>query len=184
MLFDLGNLRGLDVIDIGCGRKKIDGALGLDIVGHPGVDIVADLNEPLPLDDHSFDVVYSDQVFEHIEDFLNLMRECHRILRPDGTLIAHVPYFRSSWAAIDPTHIRMFSISSMNYFVEGCYENENYSFFDEKFSEITVLLDYNYKFTPLRWFFSKLALRWPHRYENSFLSFIYPFQTLTFILKK
>ena len=93
-------------------------------------------------------------------------------------------YFRSSWAAVDPTHIRQFSISSMNYFVRGRYENEHYRFSEESFESIECYLDGNYSRGPLRWTFTKLALRWPYRFENSVLSFLYPFETLTFVLKK
>lgn len=182
--FNMHCMDGKRVLDIGCGRHKLPGAFGVDFLDLPGVDCVADLNKPLPFEDGSFDVIHANQVFEHVQNLLGLMAECHRILRPAGMLIAHVPYFRSSWAAIDPTHIRQFSISSMNYFVRGQYEYENYRFMEESFYRLECYLDWNYPRSFLRWAFSKLALRWPYRFENSALSFVYPFESLTFVLSK
>lgn len=182
--FDALRMDGKKVLDIGCGRNKLPGSVGIDFLDLPGVDLVADLNDRLPFEDASFDVVYANQVFEHVSNLVGLVAECYRVLRPKGILVVHVPYFRSSWAAIDPTHIRNFTVSSMNYFVQGHFEHENYRFIEESFSRLECYLDDNYPPGPLRWFFSKLALRWPYRFENSLLSFLYPFESLSFILTK
>lgn len=182
--FDAHRLDGKRVLDIGCGRNKLPGAVGIDFLDLPGVDYVADLNKPLPLEDESFDVVFANQVFEHVSNMIGLVGECHRVLRHGGILVVHVPYFRSSWAAIDPTHIRQFTISSMNYFVRGTLEYENYRFTETSFSRLEYYLDDNYPAGPLRWLFSRLALRWPYRFENSVLSFLYPFESLSFVLTK
>ena len=46
------------VLDIGCGRHKLPGSIGLDIVPLEGVDVVHDLNQfPYPFSDNSFDSV-------------------------------------------------------------------------------------------------------------------------------
>ncbi len=182
--FDADRMQNKEVIDLGCGRHKLPGALGVDFLDLPGVDVVANLNERLPFEDSSYDVVHANQVFEHIQNMIELVGECHRILRPGGLLVIHVPYFRSSWAAIDPTHVRQFTVSSMNYFVKGKLEHENYRFIEESFSDIEVYLDDNYPKNPFRWLFTRMALRLPYRFENSFLSFLYPFESLTFVLTK
>lgn len=182
--FDTNCIDGMSVLDIGCGRNKYPGAIGVDFLDLPGVDVVADLNERLPFDDESFDVVYSNQVLEHVPNLIPVVAECHRLLRPGGLLLAHVPYFRSSWSAVDPTHVRQFSLNSMNYFVRGQYEHKHYRFFEQSFSSIERYLDYNYPRSPLRWMFTRLAQRWPNRFENSVLSFLYPFESLTFVLVK
>lgn len=182
--FDISLITGKKTLDIGCGRQKLPNSIGVDFLELPGVDVIADLNGKLPFEDNSFEVVYSNQVFEHIQNLIGLIEECHRILKPGGLLVAHVPYFRSSWAAIDPTHVRQFTINSLHYFVQGTLENENYRFSDVSFSKIDCYLDSNYPNSPLRYVFTKLALRWPYRFENSALSFLYPFESLTFTLHK
>jgi len=51
-------------LDIGCGERKIPGAVGLDIRKTGQVDIIADARY-LPFKDEVFDHVYSSHVIEH-----------------------------------------------------------------------------------------------------------------------
>ena len=177
-------LVGRHTLDIGCGRKKRVGAVGLDCMDFPGVDVVADLALGLPFDDASFEAVFANQVIEHVRDLVALVREVYRVLKPGGVFVVHVPYFRSSWAHIDPTHLRSFTINSMDYFVRGTYCYENYRFMDEAFSGIQVFLDLEYPSTLARRLFSSIALRMPFRFENSFWSALYPFEQISYLLKK
>lgn len=182
--FDYARLEGKKVLDIGCGRSKLPGSTGLDHMPLPGVDVVADLNKRLPFDDASFDVVHANQVLEHVADLIPLIHEIHRILKPGGLLVAHTPYFRAAWAHIDPTHVRHFTISTLDYFVKGTYCHDNYRFSDTSFASKEVYLDQDYPANPMRWLFTKLALRWPFRFENGILSFLFPFEQITFVLTK
>src|SRR5919108_3092842 len=52
--------------------------------------------EALPYEDASFDVVYGHGVLQYTADATQLVRECHRVLRPDGEAIFMV-YNRISW---------------------------------------------------------------------------------------
>ncbi len=172
------------VLEIGCGKKKTPGAVGLDSRAFPGVDIIADLEGPLPIPDDTYDVVYANQVLEHVTNLLGLMHEIHRILKPGGKLLAQVPYFRSGWAHVDLTHVRCFTIDSMETFRERSYHREGYHVSDMVFSGIEVFLDTEYPSTLGRCLFSWMALRNPQRFENSALSFLYPFEQLTFLMTK
>jgi len=178
------NYENKDVLDIGCGRKKIPGSIGLDVMELPGVDIVSDLNKPLPFKKEQFDIVYCNQVLEHIDDIVFLVYEILRVLKPGGIFIAHVPYFRSVWAWTDPTHVRCFTISTMDYFLKGSWVYNNYRFKDEGFSHLDVFLDYEYNYNLLRRFFIKRALRDRWKFENSFLSGLYRFEEISYIFTK
>lgn len=80
-------------LDIGCRREeKREGFLSVDRIG---ADLCHDLLKKFPVRDNSVDEIYASHVFEHftIHDALNLMRECHRILKPRGRLRIVCPNF-------------------------------------------------------------------------------------------
>jgi SAM-dependent methyltransferase len=146
--------------------------------------VVADLDGGLPFPSESFDAVSANQVLEHVRDLIALVGEVHRVLRPGGVLVAHVPYFRSAWAHIDPTHVRSFTIRSMDYFVAGTEIHRDYRFGERAFSRVKVILDNDFRPRVVRTLFASLALRYPVRFENSFLSSLFVFQQLTYVLEK
>ncbi|MEK6285221.1 MAG: methyltransferase domain-containing protein [Acidobacteriota bacterium] len=63
-----------------------------DITG--GGDIRLDLTQSIPFPDNSVELIYSSHVLEHFSypiPMIHLLRECHRILKPGGTLRVAVP---------------------------------------------------------------------------------------------
>lgn len=58
----------------------------LDIREGPGVDIVADLNEPLPIKNESYEGTFSMYLIEHLSwrRVKGFIDEVHRILKPNG----------------------------------------------------------------------------------------------------
>jgi SAM-dependent methyltransferase len=93
------------LLDLGCGMVPFHGMykdLVTDTVcidwahslhANPHLDLVADLNEPFPLPDASFDTVLCSDVLEHIAEPQAFLRETARILKPGGTLLLMVPFF-------------------------------------------------------------------------------------------
>lgn len=58
------------------------------LAAEKGVEVVsADLGQPLPYDEGSFDVVMSNQVIEHLADTDTFVSEIHRVLRPGGIAV-------------------------------------------------------------------------------------------------
>ncbi|SCL67942.1 methyltransferase domain-containing protein [Micromonospora chersina] len=102
------------VVDLGCGAtKQWPGNLGLDIYPAPGVNAVADLSGSLPLADDSVDVFFAVHILEHLIDFLPLLDECHRVLRPGGVLHVMSPWWRHVNAVADPTHVRLLDVQTI-----------------------------------------------------------------------
>ena len=99
--------RPMQILDIGCGRKKIKGAIGLDFSSMSDADIIIDLNtERFPFDDNSFDFLYSSHTLEHLtlDGFWNVMREAYRILKSGGQFMIVVPYYHTSANLANPFH--------------------------------------------------------------------------------
>ncbi|MEH1056178.1 methyltransferase domain-containing protein [Micromonospora sp. CPCC 206171] len=102
------------VVDLGCGgQKQYPTNLGLDIFPAHGVDAVADLSGSLPLADDSVDVFFAVHILEHLIDFLPLVDECHRVLRPGGVLHVMSPWWGHVNAVADPTHVRLLDVQTI-----------------------------------------------------------------------
>ncbi|MFB9235059.1 methyltransferase domain-containing protein [Plantactinospora siamensis] len=102
------------VLDLGCGAaKQWPGNLGFDLRGAAGVDAVADLSGSLPVRDDSVDVIFTVHILEHLIDFLPLVDECHRVLRPGGTLHVMSPWWGHVNAVADPTHVRLLDVQTI-----------------------------------------------------------------------
>jgi len=116
-------------LDIGCGNKKVLGAIGMDNAPLSAVDVVHDLNvTPYPFDDNFFDEIYCNHILEHLPDLLSVMEELCRIAKPGALIKVSVPYWSSQRAFKDPTHVRYFTEHtfdyfdrnySMNYYIKG-----------------------------------------------------------------
>lgn len=129
---------GKRVLDLGCRTGAVtqsflagNDVVGLDIDAEAlkraaarGVTTVwGDVEEPLPFEDASFDVVVAGELLEHVRVPGGLLAEIARVLRPDGVLVGSVPnayrlknrlnFLAGRPPERDPTHLRMFSPASI-----------------------------------------------------------------------
>jgi SAM-dependent methyltransferase len=112
-------------LDLGSGGKRREGFFGVDHLPLDGVDILADLNQPLALiPDNSVDHLISSHVLEHVQNLLPLMQEIHRICKPDALIEITVPHFSNVYGFSDPTHVRFFGLYSMHYFVDPAKQTQ------------------------------------------------------------
>jgi SAM-dependent methyltransferase len=102
------------ILDLGCGgQKQYPTNLGIDLLATPQVDVVADLSRPLPFADCCADRVFLVHILEHLIDFLALIDEVHRVLRPDGIAYVLAPWWRYVNAVADPTHVRLLDLQTI-----------------------------------------------------------------------
>ncbi len=110
------SLTGKEIFDIGCGfggravrfaelgakrivglepfsEPCIEGAAFAAKRGMLNVEFLVGAGERVPLDDNTFDLVTSYDVFEHVEDLAQVFAECLRVLKPNGSLYAVLPPF-------------------------------------------------------------------------------------------
>ena len=95
------------IIDIGCGQKKIDGAIGIDFSPFSEADIVLDLNkEKLPFENSSVDFIYTSHALEHLthDGFMHMINEMYRVSKPNSQIYITVPYFQNTISLANPFH--------------------------------------------------------------------------------
>jgi SAM-dependent methyltransferase len=66
----------------------------------------------LPYPDASFDGVLAKDIFEHVADPGRLVREAHRVMRPDGVIVVSVVMAKPDRVWADYTHVRGFTRSA------------------------------------------------------------------------
>jgi len=83
------------VLDCGSGYKTdvFDNVIQLEIANYPNVDVLA-VNQDLPFGDSSFDVVFSANVLEHVDDPFLSAQEIVRVLKPGGYLYVDIPFLQ------------------------------------------------------------------------------------------
>lgn len=107
----------MNILDLGCGPNKVQGAFGVDLRPFPGVNLVADLNvHPYPIEDDRFDVVYANHIAEHLDDVQGFFSEIHRVAKHGATVVLETPHFSNRSAYADPTHRHAFSARYLDFF--------------------------------------------------------------------
>ncbi len=109
----LGRRRG-SFLEIGCGfgdAMKAGQEMGFEVVGTElyqgyieycrgrGLDVRAGSVDIIPFDTNAFDVVYMEDVLEHLKNPFTFMTEATQVLRFEGILFIH------TWAIGNPTNV-------------------------------------------------------------------------------
>ncbi|MGH3134106.1 MAG: class I SAM-dependent methyltransferase [Gaiellaceae bacterium] len=135
---------GRQVLDLGCRsgaltRHFLDGneVVGVDVdrealakAKELGVKpVVADVEEPLPFPDETFDAVVAGEVLEHLSFPEVLMEEVRRVLEPGGVIVGSVPnafriqgrlrFLLGLPPEDDPMHLHMFSPDQVRELLAG-----------------------------------------------------------------
>jgi SAM-dependent methyltransferase len=136
---------GARLLDVGCGSgeslRRITSmgweAEGVDVdplavenARAKGVRVrLGDLASQQYPDDY-FDAVYMSHVIEHVHDPAGLLRECRRVLKPGGRLVALTPNvdswgharFGRAWVSLDPPrHLMLFRPQTLAKLVEDAH---------------------------------------------------------------
>ena len=143
---------GAAILDYGCGhgtvvrmlRERGFDAYGVDIrwpgadyeqgeLGRQGILRYYEEGGRLPFDDDSFDLVISDQVFEHVVPIEESLAEIDRVLRPGGVTYHHFPS-SSVWREghigipfahrLPPGRLRLAYTTLLRRLGAGTYKNE------------------------------------------------------------
>jgi len=87
-------------------RPEVTRVDAVDLVDYTGGErspkvewVFSDLNEPLPIDSGTYDLITAVEVIEHLENPRFLAREWFRLLRPGGSLVVSTPN-NECWRAL------------------------------------------------------------------------------------
>jgi SAM-dependent methyltransferase len=145
-------------LHIGSGKDYMPGWFNVDILARAEPDALLDLSAPqeLPvrLDSptvgpvellpDSVQLIYANNVLEHVGDLPQLMTNCLRLLKTGGQMLIEVPYEKAPSAWQDPTHVRAFNENAWIYYAEWFWY---LGWFESRFT--VLALDYlDAKLTP------------------------------------
>lgn len=93
-------------LDLGCGKHKREGFLGVDVKQFEGVDQLVDLTKPWPWEDASIDEIHSSHLVEHFTwpERIHFFNELYRVLKPNATALIITPHWSHACFYGDPDH--------------------------------------------------------------------------------
>jgi SAM-dependent methyltransferase len=120
------------LLHLGSGKDYRPGWLNVDIQKRTQPDVIADLGRPqvwplalyspywgeVRLEPGATELIFANNVLEHVPDLATLMGNCLELLRDGGQMIIEVPYERSLGAWQDPTHVRAMNENSWLYYTD------------------------------------------------------------------
>jgi ubiquinone/menaquinone biosynthesis C-methylase UbiE len=168
----LKEFSGCKILDVGCGRAKLPGAIGIDrrVRETTAREVQLDINHdllsfPWPIEENSFDLVHCAHVLEHLPPTATVIEEIYRVLKPGGVLFIECPHFSWCEAYRHHEHCHFFTSQSFDYFYNQTdYYKANFRVQRREifFDDITYALGIGF-----------LANRFPRAYERHF-AFIFP----------
>ena len=140
-------------LNAGCGTDIRETWINTDIFLLDDIDVVHDLsNTPWPFKDNIFEEIVLLDVLEHLPNTILVMEEIYRIAKPGSKIIIKVPYWNSSTAYGDPTHIRFFDIETFNFFNVNSWRYQKRKYYG-RFKFDLVLINFHVRF--FHWFVIK-----------------------------
>ena len=119
------------ILDVGCGRGDMIRAFANSGFNVSGVDISSEAKtlcnpfpvgssnlekDPIPVEDDSFEFVFSKSLIEHLHFPMNCLKEAYRVLAIDGVAVVMTPsWVHNCWGPfyIDHTHVTPFTQPSL-----------------------------------------------------------------------
>ncbi|QIB27579.1 methyltransferase domain-containing protein [Caloranaerobacter azorensis] len=123
-------------VELGCGKTKTPGFIGIDRFPFDGVDIVADLNEGIPLEDDSVDLIYASHSLEHLNDLVFIMKEIYRVCKHKAIVCIVAPYYNTYLNVSNPYHKQVFNEHTFRFFTNSDFSvinEEEYYFPNSNF---------------------------------------------------
>ncbi|MDE2433153.1 MAG: methyltransferase domain-containing protein [Burkholderiales bacterium] len=119
-------------INLGSGKDYKLGWFNIDILDRAQPDLILDLGQPVQwpvqtyteqggnilLEPSSVELIYANNVLEHVPDLPQLMTNCLALLKTGGQFLVEVPFEHAATAWQDPTHVRALNEKSWLYYAD------------------------------------------------------------------
>lgn len=117
-------------LNLGCGERKLNGWINIDIREEVNPDLLYDIEKGLPYKDNSVDDIRAWDFLEHIsnEKKMFVIEEIYRVLKPNGIFEFFIPSTDGRGAFQDPTHKSFWNKNSWLYY----YDDEHRSLYGIK----------------------------------------------------
>jgi len=96
-------------LDLGSGPRTPEGFWGIDRYPLPNVDVVANMDDPLPFKMDSVDLLLASHSLEHAEDLMKTMKEIFRVCKHSAQVCIVAPYFSQGINFANPYHKHAFN---------------------------------------------------------------------------
>ena len=101
------------VLNIGSGNfPRQKEVVNVDMMPYENVDIVCDIHR-LPFKDNSIDAVMSVAVLEHVREPALVLKEVHRVLKPEGRVFSVIPFMQPFHAS--PHDYQRYTLPGIEY---------------------------------------------------------------------
>lgn len=182
----------MKVLDVGCGGCKFKGAIGVDCIDLPGVDVVTNLNNfPWPFEENTFERIIFKHSISHFDNIVEVMEEINRISKNGAIIDIIAPHYTSDNFNTDPTHKFPMGFRSMYYFCTNIpnwkykYSKANFKLLDSGICFGEYNIDFNeFEYNKRKSILKILGVEWvvnkiPRVYEK-FLAYIVPANVVYF----
>lgn len=115
------------ILDIGCGRKKYPGSIGIDMSAAGQADVLCDWTKTLPFADSSFDQVRMIHIIEEVDDIFRMLGEAHRVAKPGAQVVIVTPHYTDHASYCSPAHRWHLSSFSLWFFSDQPKEYDYYA---------------------------------------------------------
>jgi len=133
-------------LNLGCANIRRDDCINIDINPQSVADKILDMTKtPWIWKDNVIDGIYMFHFLEHTPDPIEILKECHRVLIPNGFLHITVPHSTSVIANGCLFHYQTFSYNSLKDYL---------SIHNKLFETIKQRIVYqpHYEWLPIQWF--------------------------------
>lgn len=105
-------------LHLGCGNKKIEGFVNVDIMETDAVDVIDDVSVLKNFHNNSVDLIYACHVLEHFKrnEYFDVLKRWTEVLKPNGILKISVPDFAKT---AEMYQKKLFPLKSLLGFING-----------------------------------------------------------------